>query len=753
MAPFLADNNTPPLELDDMKITRRELGAMGLVTAILPGGLRAATPGTGAFAPDAWHQQVKRIVQINFTERDPQRFDVEAWANYLADVKAECTFLSITNNVAFYPSALPDLPISRWLNNRDIFGECVAAARKRGIKVIGRLSTDIARREVAIKHPDWFRRDKEGNIGFPPVGWFRGGSENPSGSPEYAPTCQFTGYYSEFVPKLIDEVMSRFGIDGVYINGWPGSAVPKCYCNACQAIGSPDSETYRIAYQQRTNDLWQLFTKVTTRRHPGAIFSGNLGSSMQGGDLDQKGLMDKAVWMFADNQGRTDDFLPSWDASQQTRLSSALIGNRPAVNSTAAYEFAGKSVWRTVSGNPHEVRTRLHQTLAAGGAIHLHWLGYDQGFNEDRRWQPVVREVLRWQADNAVHFRNVGSIANVGLLVSPRNNRVYKAPAGTGTMESFHGMYRILNEARIPFDLLMDSNITQASLTRYKVLILPNIAAMSDATASLLRNFVMQGGSLLTTFETGLYDESGKPRDNFALGDVMGIGKAGDRHGFGVEADHGQPHHPGANSMQRLEKQHPITSVFRDTTWIQGSAWRVPVRATDDVLLTDIPQHAMYPVEAVYGQVMQTSMPTLVANERGQSRTVHLAGDIEAGYWRNSAGDLGDLVTSALRWLHRDDMPLTVTGPGLIEVTGWQTTPGYAIHLVNHTNPDFRGGPLRGAYPVGPQQVRLRLPTDRTVKRASLLKAGAPLSILQTGQVIEFTIPAVEEYEVVAIEF
>jgi hypothetical protein len=40
---------------------------------------------------------------------------------------------------------------------------------------------------------------------------------------------------------------------------------------------------------------------------------------------------------------------------------------------------------------------------------------------------------------------------------------------------------------------------------------------------------VKRGGSLLATFETGLYDETGKPRPDFALGHLFGISKTGPR--------------------------------------------------------------------------------------------------------------------------------------------------------------------------------------------------------------------------------
>jgi hypothetical protein len=739
-----------------METSRRELGIMGglAAAAMITPGLAFAqrASGTDPFRPDAWHQRVKRIMQINFTERDAENFDVDAWISYLTSVKSECTFISITNNVAFYPTALPDFPRSRWLNGRDIFGECAAAAKKHGIRVLGRLSIDTARTDLADKHPDWFRRSADGEIVRAITGFARPNGD-PSASAEYGRTCQFSSYYSESTPKLIGEVMARYDIDGVYTNGWPNDSVPACYCTACRKIGDPKSEAYRIAYQNRAIELWEVYSNAVRVRNKEAIFSGNLGGGIKGGELDLKVLASQAVWMFADNQGRHDDFGPSWDSSQQTRVAHAVLPARPAMVSTASWSYISTAAWRTVTGNPDEVRSRLFQTLAAGGTAHLHWLGFNQGFREDRRWQEVGRDVLGWQAAHDAHFHNISSIANVALVISPRTNRLYEAPSGTDVIEPFQGVYKALNEARIPFDLVLDSDLSRGRIGRYSVLILPNVALLDDSQASQIREFVMRGGSILTTFETGLYDGTGKPRADFALADLFQMRKDGERVGYGADAAGKARRLPGAVSMQRIEQPHPIVAGFRDTNWIQGSSWRVPVRAEGKPILTNIPQHPVYPVEAVFTEQPHTDVPTIIVRERGNARLVHLAGDIDGGYWRSSAADLGDLITSAINWLTRGNAPLKVEGSGLLEVFGWRTEPGYAVHLVNHTNPNFRGGALRNIYAVGAQKVAMKLESNRAIRDVRLLRAGTALPFQQDGATVTFTVPGVSDYEVAALSF
>ena len=75
-----------------------------------------------------------------------------------------------------------------------------------------------------------------------------GAPDDPSASSEFAPTCQFSNYYTEFVPALFDEILARYAIDGIYTNGWPSADAVVCYCANCRKIGDPHSRAYEDAY-------------------------------------------------------------------------------------------------------------------------------------------------------------------------------------------------------------------------------------------------------------------------------------------------------------------------------------------------------------------------------------------------------------------------------------------------------------------------------------------------------------------------
>ena len=109
-------------------------------------------------------------------------------------------------------------------------------------------------------------------------------------------------------------------------------------------------------------------------------------------------------------------------------------------------------------------------------------------------------------------------------------------------------------------------------------------------------------------------------------------------------------------------------------------------------------------------------------------------------------------MRNSVEWATNEEPVLTVTGPGVLDVTVWQQNNSLTVHLVNLTNPMMMKGPVRELIPVGEQKVRVRLPEGVRPKQARLLAAGRRLRPTQNGRYLSVTVPSIVDHEVVAID-
>ena len=137
--------------------------------------------------------------------------------------------------------------------------------------------------------------------------------------------------------------------------------------------------------------------------------------------------------------------------------------------------------------------------------------------------------------------------------------------------------------------------------------------------------------------------------------------------------------------------------------------------------------------------------------EAGESRLAWCPGDIERTYWLTGHGDLLRLLHNTLNWLTREERVVSVEGAGFIEMFCWETSAGYAVHLLNYTNPSAHHGWIESTETLGVQRVTMKLPPDVKVRSIELLRAETSLPFGLESQVLQFTIPSVGDYEVAAI--
>jgi hypothetical protein len=306
--------------------------------------------------------------------------------------------------------------------------------------------------------------------------------------------------------------------------------------------------------------------------------------------------------------------------------------------------------------------------------------------------------------------------------------------------ETTHGLYDALLSGRFAFDYVHEDRLDPERLNKYRALLLPNVAMLSDRQCQQIRDYAYSGGSVMASFETSFYDENMKKRTEFGLSDLLGINKAGDVVGTNGNA-----------CYSRIERQHEILSGFADTNWIPGSQNRLPIKPVQNPVLTVVPGFVQYPPELAYPPASHTDEPAIVLREVGESRIAYFPGDIERTYWLTGHGDLLRLMHNTIRWLTRDESVVHVQGEGFVEMFAWETSPGYAIHLLNYTTPNAHHGWVRDTYRLGPQTVSMKLPAGVNVKSVEVLHAEQKVPFHVENGTLNFTIPRVEDYEVAAI--
>jgi hypothetical protein len=712
--------------------------AMGQLPALR---LSAAGFSTPIPPSPSWVDRPMRWAQLTLVEDDPGKFDLQFWLDYFKRTHSDAVCLSAGGCVAYYPTGVPFHHRSAWLGDSDVFGDLLKGCRKQGMVVIARTDPHATYDDMQAAHPDWIAVDAQGQ---PRRHW---------ASPEMWVTCALGPYNFEFMTEVKKEIMRRYQPDAIFINRWDGSGM--CYCEHCRknfqaASGhelprtnnpqDPARRAYILWRQQRLFDLWRLWDAEVRKINPDACVIPNTGGGATS-SLDMQRIGELAPTLIADRQARR-GLTPPWANGKNGKEFRATMGRKPIVG---IFSVGVEEPYRWKDSVQSEAEIRLW--VADGVANGLRpWFTKFSGVLHDRRWLAPVAAIYRRYARWEKYLRNESSLARVGLVYSQQTAWFH----GAGVEDHTLGWYQALIEARTPFEMVHDRLLDAAHLSPFKTLILPNIAALSEVQCAQLRAFVERGGGLVATYETSLYDEWGVKRKDFGLADLFGVRFNGSLDG------------PMQNSYLRLEtypstgKRHPLLAGLEDAPRIINGVHCVEVAGTrqfPNPPLTLIPSYPDLPMEKVYPRVLKTDVPQVYLSELGPGRVVYFPWDIDRTFWELLSVDHFKLLRNAVVWATNEDPPVTVTGPGVLDVTVWRQQASLTVHLVNLTNPMMMKGPVRELVPISEQKVQLRLPSGTRAKRVRLLAAETTPRVEHSGPYLSVKVPTILDHEVIAVDF
>jgi hypothetical protein len=409
----------------------------------------------------------------------------------------------------------------------------------------------------------------------------------------------------------------------------------------------------------------------------------------------------------------------------------------------------------TESMPPHEVFVRSMSAITQG-AIVVNGVGNEASraaTREIARRKPwlIRTETLPWAA----------------LLVSEQTRQFY---AYGQIMDRFlsHalGVFRVACEEHLAVQLINDWDITPETLARYRVLILPNAACLSDEQVKTIRDFVAAGGGLVATCETSMFDEIGRPRADFALGDLFGVTYEGRIKASGVRPT--------------LDANFEI--VVDEKYWSQRTEWAVlrwewVPEFTEDArlrLLTPAmsatfkgpvvkiskPRPPMRKAMFMFPEAGAETPPCAAMGEFGKGRVFYFALGMDAANFSYGFPYERILLARAIEWAAREPFAIRVEAPMCVQSTFFQqsnaTGRRIIVHLFNGINTTSNHGLLEVDVPLREETlpisgIKLRF-AGLGIKRFHLEPEGSDLSPTTDGDTQVIEVPTLAVHSMVVAE-
>jgi hypothetical protein len=686
-----------------------------------------AKPVGSEAGPKPWWQRPYRMIQTNLRQPDAL-YDQRRLAREVKAFGADVLLYNIGGIYAFYPTKLPLQAVNPYMQG-DALGAAVEAAHAEGLSLVGRFDMSKATRLAYEAHPEWFVHNEKGE----PL--------------EYNGTyqaCVNAGWYNDYAFQIISESLGKYDVDGVFFNmfGYRNSTYSGEYFGIGMSdagrrrfrehyghdlpkkedFSDPHYRDYLDFVEWTTRDLQQRIYDHIKQVNPKVAMTGHRGAS----DLIR-----------LETQRAVDRPQPEWpyQAGEQAKWGRAY-GKDKLVSSTSAnfIDFA----WRFASETGAYQQLRAAQQLANGATLDYYLLGVmDQ---DDKKAFDQLSSVFHWHKAHEADYAGLRSAARVGLYHSLKQG-VYRGATRTRDLGQapFRGAYRMLAEARIPFDFVLDedaeSDNAAAVLQRYDAIVIPNVGVMGDKEAAALDAYVGQGGVIIATGETGLYDAVGRPRTEPALKSLPLKGMP-----------HTRERMKGAY-FRIAEGELPLPGV--KLMMLDGRYYVAEPAPGAETLMTVLPPQRFGPPELCFPD-FDSTQPGVIIGRHGLGRGIYLPWHPDWQYHRDSLPDLRSLLAELIR-RHAPAAPVKLAGKGALEVTILeQAATGRAIvHVVNY------GGQRNNLYEDPAAVHDLKLGIKGATGEASALVVGQmlpPSGATDGDGYTWYDLPPVEAFEAISVQ-
>ena len=688
-----------------------------------------------------WYEHAYRrnVVDMHITDWDARflaQFDPETYVDMLLLCQARSAVVYAHSHVGhcYYPSRVGHM--HRGLKGRDIFGEVLDLCHRQDIAVVAYYS--LIYDDWAYRHnPDWRIILASG----------RGAAEHS----RYGVCCP-NSPYRDYAVAHAEELCQRYRFEGLRFDMtfWPAV----CYCPHCRERFEAEvgGELPRVIHWQ--DQRWVAFQR---RREAwlvafAALMTSTVRNVAPQVTVEHQASTYMANWRFGVTQelARQCDFLQGdfyGDALQGSvarKLFHNLSGHLPYGFETSS--SASLSNHTTIK--PKELLlAKVSACLADGGAF-VFIDAIDPAGTMHRevyeRMAQVYEQTRPYEAYlGGMRLQDVAVYLSTESKFDPADDgRATDDPhlsAQLPHVEALLNVCKALIEHHVPFGVVTKRNL--ADLSRFKVLVLPNLLMMDQGEVQAIRGYVRDGGRLYASRYTSLVTSDGIRHADFLLGDVFGVSYKGEtKASFTYITPASGAEHLFCESSRRYPLGIAGSQLVVQTLADDPSAPGPRVLGTLTLPYTDPADPGRYVSIHSNPPGIDSEYPSIVLNRYGLGQALYVACDLEREEIHRDT-----LVT--LLGLLAAPFSFEADAPKAVEVAAFhQKEKGRFLVSLANFQQELPNIPVEGV------RVRLRL-GGRRARRLLNLPAETELPFEQRGDSVEFVAPRLETLAMFAVDY
>ncbi len=304
------------------------------------------------------------------------------------------------------------------------------------------------------------------------------------------------------------------------------------------------------------------------------------------------------------------------------------------------------------------------------------------------------------------------------------------------------GAMELCEHEKIPYSILPEGEATEETLASYDLLILPEVYIVSDTVADLLKSYTNNGGKLLISGKTGLWEPDFSTRKEFALSELMGVSYRS------IHTEYAQ--NDWSAYLKKCEDASYEGMLNKTTPPVSEFFLETECTSAHPEFHFVLPCVACTPTQWVNWWSpppgKETDFPALTVNTYGKGTVFYAAFDLFTMAAKETYRQVPDLFHQIYKKLGICPAIQNITNiPNILRTAYFETKNAYYVHQISTLAHEYKGD----AAPVSGGKLTLDVP----VKSAKLVYPKAQeLSVCRDGKTCTVELPEFTLQQFVVLE-